>query len=270
MANGIIVPDEIMEEYGDLLTAESDEVPAEEAEESEPIGEPAEEAEEVSADVPEEMPGGEPAEDADERTVPLSALRQERAEKKKLRDELSKARAITDRLLEATGAVSLDDLEAKMDETQKMRVMRDRGIDGATAQMLLDMQRENASLRKSNAARRFDDEVASLAGNPFYGDISDVRDAVEEYARDKNISVKEAYNALYGEARALRLQEEARRQALQDRDSKDSRKIRGLSSAGNSPASEQGSLGLTSAELAAAKMAGMTPAEYKKYKEMEN
>lgn len=259
MANEIIVPDDIAEEYGLIAEEEApeeatEEIPEEAAEEA---------AEEVAEEAPDEMTEGK-----DERTVPLAALQQERAERKRLRDELSKARAITDRLLEATGVSSLDELTNRMDETEKLRYMRDKGLDEDTAQMFLNMNRENSALRKLNDARRYDDEVATLAGNPFYNDINDVRDEVEEYARAKGITAKEAYNALYAEERAKRLQEEARSKAIQEREAKNSRKIKGLSSAGNSPAAE-GSLGLSAAELAAAKMAGISPADYKKYKDLE-
>ena len=264
----IIVPDEIMEEYGDLMQDTAEETPKEAYDAAEDAAEDSVE-EEAGA---EGVEGGDEetaAEEVrDERTVPLAALQQERAERRKLRDELSKARAITDRLLAATGAGSLDELEGKMDETEKLRIMRERGLDEDTAQMFLSINRENSALRKLNDARRYDDEVAALSGNPFYNDIADVRDEVEEYARSKGISAKEAYNALFAEERAKRLQEEARSRAIKERETKNSKKIKGLSAAGNSPAAE-GSLGLSTAELQAAKAAGISPADYKKYKEME-
>ena len=209
-----------------------------------------------------------PEETVAEKTVPLAALQQERSEKKALRNEVNKLKDIVSRLYESTGASTPEELMGKMDDIELAQVMRNRNIDEGTARYMMDMQRENRKYKREGDKRNFDTEINALAQNPMYDDILELKDEVEEYAMQKGLSVKEAYNALYGEARAAKMSEAAKRQAVEQQKIKDSKKIQGLSQRGNGAATEN-EVNLTASELAVARAAGLTPKEYAQYKKKE-
>ena len=93
-------------------------------------------------------------------------------------------------------------------------------------------------------------------------------DEVIEYAQDRGITAKEAYNVLFAEQRAEELSRQAELSASLSEKQKQSRKIPALSSSGG-VVSRSGGLNLSSKEIAAAKAAGIDPAEYAKYKNMK-
>ena len=155
---------------------------------------------EVVEDVPEVI-----EEEAVEKTVPLSALHKERDEKRRYRDEAKQIRPIIDRLMASTGAATPEELVSRMDAIELSRRMKERGVDEDTAREMLRMETENRSLKSKEAARNFDKDIQDLANDPYYSDIADVRDDVEEFAQSRGMSVKEAYNALFAEERAKKL-----------------------------------------------------------------
>jgi hypothetical protein len=197
------------------------------------------------------------------KTVPLAALQQERAEKKAYKEKLRQYEGVFERLYNSTGATNPEELAGRMDNIELAQMMQREGVREDMARRMLNMQRENSELKKQGDRRRFDDEITELSGNPMYDDILDVRDEVEEYAQKKGLTPKEAYNALYGEARAEKMKNASAKQKI-----KENKKIHGLSQRGNA-AEASGTYGLTPNELAAAKMGGMTPKEYAAYKKKE-
>lgn len=247
----IIIPEENYIELEEEIFAPEEEVPEEE--------------------IPEE---GEAEPEVEEekqvKTVPLAALQQERAarqqeraEKKAYKEKLRQYEGVFERLYNSTGATNPEELAGRMDNIELAQMMQREGVGEGMARRMLEMQRENSELKKQGDRRRFDDEISELSGNPMYDDILDVRDEVEEYAQKKGLTPKEAYNALYGEARAEKMKNASEKQKI-----KESKKIHGLSQRGNA-AEASGTYGLTPNELAAAKMAGMTPKEYAAYKKKE-
>lgn len=204
--------------------------------------------------------------EAAEKTVPLSALHKEREEKRRYRDDVKRYRPIIDRLMSSTGARTPEELISRMDGVELSRRMKERGVDEDTAREMLRIEEENRSLKGREAAMNFDRDINELSANPMYADIADVRDDVEEFARDRGMSIKEAYNALFAEDRARKLIEQAKADAVASKELRDSKKIAGLSQSGNSSASGGGAVKLSPAELSIAKAAGMTPQEYFDYK----
>lgn len=196
----------------------------------------------------------------------LTALHKERDGKRRYRDEVKQIRPIIDRLMASTGATTPEELVSRMDAIELSRRMKERGVDEDTAREMLRMETENRGHRAREAARNFDKDIQDLANDPYYSDIADVRDDVEEFAQSRGMSVKEAYNALFAEERARKLIEQAKQDAIASNDLKASKKIAGLSQSGNSSASGGGAVKLSPAELSIAKAAGMTPQEYFDYK----
>ena len=232
MAKEILIPDEIIRENEELLKKE--EVP--ETQQAEPL----------------------------EKTVPLSALQKEREEKRRYRDQVKNLRTICDSLMAATGVKNLQQLSQLVENADIVRNVRKRGLTGNVAKEWAEMERENRNFKRGEVEKGLEREVSALSENPFYGDIDDVRDEVLSFAKEKGISVKEAYLALFGEKRSRFLQDRAREDAVAEKEARDKKKIHALASGG--AASSGGSLNLSGKELEIAKAAGISPAEYAKFK----
>ena len=105
-------------------------------------------------------------------------------------------------------------------------------------------------------------ETAALKSEPFYDGLNDEETlkAVIEFSNKHGVSPKEAYCALFGEKRA--------REAAEKSERKNS-KIHALSQGGNA-ADDFVDIPLNSDELWAAKKAGISPADYLKFKKRGN
>ena len=103
-------------------------------------------------------------------------------------------------------------------------------------------------------------EALSLRDDPYYGDIEEKLSEVLDYARRHGVSAKEAYRALFAEEKA---------KELMSKEQKNKAKISALSQGGNSTEAEDGGV-LSPAEIWAAKKAGMSIADYLKYKKRGN
>lgn len=115
------------------------------------------------------------------------------------------------------------------------------------------LQGELESIGKKNSLR---EEAMKLKKEPFYDDIDTVIDEVTSFAAEHGISPREAYGALYAEEKAKKIQSKS------DRENKN---IAALSSEGNKGGEpEEGAL--SEDELWAARKAGMSLADYLKYK----
>lgn len=224
-------------------------------------------AEEAAEEVVEDTAEETDTEDAP-KTVPLTALHQEREKLKTLKKEYSELKKVTDRLFKNTGVRDVRELEDRMDNITLQEFIQNKGMDEGTAKTFLMQQKRIAELEKAQGAKDYEAEIKTLRATPYYSDIDDVSDEVIEYADKRGITAKEAYNVLYGEQRANTLQKEAEQKALKQAAVKQSKKIPALSSTGN-VANTKGTIKLTSAEAEVAKAAGMTYAEYAKYRKKE-
>ena len=251
----LIIPEEnvIELDYDLFAPEEGEELPPEGAEEDE---------------VPEDVPASEVSQ-TEEKTVPLAALHEARNKLREVSSRNRKLENIVSRLYESTGASTPEELLGRMDNIELAKVMKSRNIDEDTARFIMGMQNENRELKKQSDRRNFDTEISELSGNPMYDDILDVRDEVEEYALQKGLTPREAYNALYGEARAAKMSEAAKKAAIEQQKIKDSKKIRGLSQRGNGTSVDGNTYNLSASELAVCRATGMTPKEYAAYKKKE-
>ena len=88
---------------------------------------------------------------------------------------------------------------------------------------LLNQEQENLNKESiSDNVPDFESEIRALRENRLYSDIDKVSDEISAFASEKGISAKEAYNALFGEARANKLLAEV--QKIKDDFHKKSRK----------------------------------------------
>lgn len=244
------VAEEVTEEVAEETTEEIEETAEEATDEA---------VEETTAEVEEDVP----------KTVPLTALHQEREKTKTLKQQIKDYEKVLNRLKESTGVKDTRELEERMDNITLQEYVQNQGMDEQTARTFLMQQKKISELEKAQGAKDYAGEIQKLSTSPFYADIEEVADDVTEYAAQKNITAKEAYNILYAEQRALTLQKEAEQKALKQSATKQSKKISALSSSGNAQSKTQNTIKLTPTEAWAAKMAGMTPAEYDKYRKKE-
>lgn len=166
------------------------------------------------------------------------------------------------RLMDDMGAESLSALSAMIDKAEMQKLVRAHGLDENAARLFLAQQEKVRTLREAEEMARREAIYAVMRNEPLYEDVDLHRDAIEALILRTGLSPKEAYNALFAEARISALLEEAEKKAL--REEKKSRRIPALSG-GNAPDSKVGA-GLSALESWAADKAGMTKEEYAKYK----
>lgn len=189
------------------------------------------------------------------------------AERRKWQERLKAAEkkgSLADKLLQATGAQSLEQLEQQLDGL-KVRQYEDQGYDSQTALMLVDMQRKQETLNQQLRKQQFDNEVQSLKSDPFYGDIEDWREELEPIAARTGQTLQAAYMALRGRERMEEYKREIEQRAIADRSKKRSSKI-DTSAGGGGGVKKSNRVQLSADELAVAKMAGMSPEDYYKHK----
>ena len=198
----------------------------------------------------------EPAEDTAE-------PKEEKTEKTDAPDtEKEEMRRLLSRLMDDMGASSLSALSEMIDRAETEKLVHAHGLSEEAAKLFLAQQEKVRALREGEKAAAREAVYAEMRRDPLYEDVDTYREAVEALVFRTGLSPKEAYNALFAEARAARLRAEfAEKEALAEKKAK---RIPALS--GGDASSEDGSARLTEMEKWAAKNAGMTPAEYARYK----
>lgn len=255
-----------MEELKEKLNDEEIEVIIDDEQEEQP-----EEAEEVSEEVSEEA--SEEVDDIEEKTiepeektVPLTALQKEREKLRNLKKENADLKRVVDRVMDGAGTRDPRELENKMDDLTLQQYIEQQGMDENTARVFLMQQKKLAELERSKKDVEYKDEISKLKDNPFYADIDEVSEDVIEYAKAKGLTVREAYNALFADQRAQEMARQKENEIMQMK--KQDKKISALSSAGNAPA-QKNTVKLSAQEAEYAKAAGMTPADYARFKNMK-
>jgi hypothetical protein len=211
----------------------------------------------------------------DERTVPLKVLEEER---KKWKEKLKK--------LEGQEKPNVTPVADGFDETKEYDRLftkyQKAGYDDYTAKVMaedkLEDKRELYELRKSlndtgKSATKIKREIEleNLASDPHYSDIHDVREDVERLADKAGLTLKQAYNALFGETKYSSSKADMKRQieqeVLENLRKKNSAYVDTVS---NGEVDSKPKVKLTPEELAVAKAAKMSPQEYYAMKKMEN
>lgn len=166
------------------------------------------------------------------------------------------------RLMDDMGAESLSALSRMIDAAERQKLVRTYGFDEQSAEMFLVQQEKVRALREAEAKAAREAIYAEMKNSPMYDDVDGHKEAIEAFIFRTGVTPKEAYNALFGEARFGRLQKdmESEKAAAE----KKARHIPAL--AGGDAQDKQGHIKLSEAERWAAKRAGMTPEEYVKYK----
>lgn len=184
------------------------------------------------------------------------------AERRKWQDRIKayeRKAAVADKLLQASGAQSIEALELQIDSL-KVKGYEEQGYDPQTAQMLVNMQRQHDTLNQQLQQQKFDSEVQSLKADPFFADIEDWRDELEPIAQRTGQSLEAVYMGVRGRERMKEYERESEQRKIAERTKKKSAKVD--TSSGGGSVKRSTATKLTPDELAVAKAAGMSPEKY--------
>ncbi len=166
------------------------------------------------------------------------------------------------RLMDDMGAGSLAALSDMIDRAEMQKLVRTYGFDEQSAKLFLAQQEKVRALKAAEAKAAREAIYAEMKNDPLYDDVDARKSALEAFIFRTGVTPREAYNAIFGEARLRRLQQEVETEkSLADKKSKHIPALAG----GDAP-DTKGQFKLSEAEKWAAKRAGMTPAEYARYK----
>ncbi len=179
-----------------------------------------------------------------------------------LREELDILKNIVRRLMDDLGISDVRELGAQIDKAEMQKLMTGHGLSEEGARLFLMQQEKLRQMRAAREASERRAEIERLKKEPLYADIEEKADALEAYSFRTGLGAKEAYNALFAEEKLRALLADMDKSAADAE--KKSKKISALSGGG---AQDTGAhIKLSDAEVWAAAGAGMTPAEYAKYK----
>lgn len=202
-----------------------------------------------------------------EKMVPLKALE---AERKKWKERLEKQQKTMSKQ-KVTSESSFDADKFMKDQTKKYINI---GYDEDTARIMaeekledkLEMYELKQALKSNgNSASKLkrDLEYESLVSDPFYEDLREVREEVEELADRSGLSLKQAYNALYGETKYTKSRTDIERQLEQKLLANKQKKQSAFVDTSNTGSLQANTkIKLSADEIAIARSAGMTPKEY--------
>lgn len=166
------------------------------------------------------------------------------------------------RLMDDMGAGSLAALSAMIDRAEMQKLVRAYSFDEQSAKLFLAQQEKVRALKEAEAKAAREAIYARMKSDPLYDDVDTRKDMLEAFIFRTGVSPKEAYNALFGEERLHRL----RREMETEKNAEDKKAKRIPALAGGDAPDTREQFTLTEAEKWAAKRAGMTPAEYARYK----
>ncbi len=176
--------------------------------------------------------------------------------------EKEEMRRLLSRLMDDMGAESLSALSEMIDRAEAEKLVRVHGLSEEAAGIFLRQQEKVRALRAAERAAAREAAYAEMRRDPLYDDVDTYREAIEALCFRTGLSAKEAYNALFAEARHRRMKEKMAEEALAE--NKKAKRIPALS--GGDAADAGGSMRLSEAEKWAAAHAGLTPTEYARYK----
>lgn len=210
--------------------------------------------------------------------VPYERFEKQNKELKELKEKLKK--------LESQEKPTVSPVADGFDETKEYDRLftkyQKAGYDDYTAKVMaedkLEDKRELYELRrtlndtgKSATKIKREIELENLANDPHYSDIHDVREDVERLADKAGLTLKQAYNALYGENKYSTSKADMKRQieqeVLENLRKKNSAYV---DTGANGEVESKPKVKLTPDELAVAKAAKMSPQEYYAMKQMQN
>jgi len=206
----------------------------------------------------------------DDKPEPNAAAKAAMAERKKFQERLKayeQKAAIAEKVMKAAGIDDPEKFQQQLDELEA-RKLQQQGMDPKVAADLVAQKREIEEMKRTLSRQKFDVEATKLKEDPFFADIEDWRDEVEDLASRTNQSLEAAYMALRGRERMQEYRRELEQKMQASQAKKNSARINTTGGSGTMPKTEK--LNLTPDQLAMAKIAVKngtfkSVAEYAKY-----
>lgn len=187
------------------------------------------------------------------------------AEEQRKYGDYDKLRALSSKLEHLTGRTA-DDLSQQLDIYYQQLEAQQSGLPPQAHQEINMAKQAAIQAYQQNLDLRLAIEEQNMKRDPVYADLKgELREAAYAYARRAGVSLTQAYWAVNGPAKAKQLEREIEQRILANQKHRDESGV----VTGDS-AEEAKSLGLTMEQIQAAKLLGMTPAEYAAFAKVDN
>jgi len=148
-----------------------------------------------------------------------AAIRAEKAKLKAKHDaEISQYKALTDRMMRATG-MNEKQLAEKLEAFEQQQQMKQSGLDPTTYQHLSGMAGTVRQVYEQNLALQQKIEESELKADPIYSDYDEVAESVKAHAAKTGMTLRQAYWSVNGENRSKQLAREAEQRTIAQRES---------------------------------------------------
>ena len=189
----------------------------------------------------------------DTKPEPNAAAKAAMAERRKFQERLKayeKKAAIAEKIMRAAGFDDPDKFQQQLDALEAQR-LEQQGYDPQVAAEIVTQRREIEEMKRTLTRQKFDVEAAKLKEDPFFADLDDWRDEVEDLALRTNQSLEQAYMALRGKERMAEYRRELEQRMQVSQAKKASARINTTGGGGTVPKTEK--LNLTTEQMTFAK-----------------
>lgn len=189
------------------------------------------------------------------------------AERKKWQAKLQKIEqeaAVAKRFMSQIGVADLDEMNRRMDAFEAEKLAK-QGVPADLAERMARSERQLKEQERDIRRQKFAFEAERLKADPFYADLEDYREELEELAERAGMSLKAAYLSQHGDRRIKERETEIETKVKANKEKRAAKKVDTSPTGSNSNKSTR-RVNLSADERAIAKAAGMTPEEYAKFK----
>jgi hypothetical protein len=189
------------------------------------------------------------------------------AERKKWQAKMKAMEAeakATKRFMEQVGVSDLDELNRRMDAFEADKLTK-QGVPADLASRIASTERQLKEQQAVLHRQKYDVEAEKLKSDPFYSDLDEYREELEDIASRTGSTLKEAYLSQHAERRLKEREAEIEARVKSNKEKRQAKKV-DTSPTGTSSNKSTRRVSLSSDERSIAKAAGMTPEEYAKYK----
>lgn len=178
--------------------------------------------------------------------------------------ELEQQATIAKRFMEQTGVTDIEEMNRRMDALESQRLQQS-GVPVELADRMAKTERQLKDQERDIRRQRYAMEAEQLKADPFYADLDDYREELEELAERNGMTLRQVYMSEHGERRMKEREAEIEERVKSNSRKRSAKKV-DTSPTGSNSNKNTRRVNLSADERAIAKAAGMTPEEYAKYK----
>lgn len=254
--------DEIEFELEDDETDTDDESFEDDDEGDDGEDEDSEEYDDESDEEADEQQESDPGKGEGKNATAAAVIRERKKWQAKIKD-LEQTAAVATRFMQQTGVTDIEEMNRRMDALESQRLQQS-GVPADLADRMARTERQLKEQERDIRRQKHALEFEKLKIDPFYADIEDYRDELEEIAERTGSSLKAAYLAEHGERRIKEREAEIEAKVKANKQKRAAKKVDTSPTGAGGKASKR--VNLSPEERAIAKAAGMSQEEYAKYK----